>query len=281
MGRGDAHVLSGETEKNLAAAKTDYEKAIELDETSPEAYLGLADMYIRQGDYEKALEILVHGLEKTGNDQTIMSRIAEMQGALEIETDETILFSQYNIEDFVSEEEFAMGGTPFYEMTLIEASSYLSELGGDGTVSDHGGVKSCYAFRYVDDSSAYAIITCDQYSGSQTINCVQYGGYYHGRIIEKVKTEIRDISVGDSMGIVLEKIGIPTILAEALVRTGLSITIGANHSIDGGYGWLSVRQGGSSIDGTEAQDIQILADHSTCTMYFINDELVSLQLQAQ
>jgi len=79
VGRGDAYVMSGETEDNLAAALTDYEKAIELDEASVEAYLGLADVYIRQGDYEKALEVLREGLEKAGDDQSIQSKISEIE----------------------------------------------------------------------------------------------------------------------------------------------------------------------------------------------------------
>ncbi len=78
VGRGDAYVLSGEAERNLAAAKADYETAIELDETSAEAYLGLADVYIRQGDYEKALEILRKGLGKTG-DTSIEKKLGEVE----------------------------------------------------------------------------------------------------------------------------------------------------------------------------------------------------------
>lgn len=77
VGRGDAYVLSGETEENLTAATADYETAIELDETITEAYLGLADVYIRQGNYEKAREILEQGLEYTGSEalQTMLDSI--------------------------------------------------------------------------------------------------------------------------------------------------------------------------------------------------------------
>ena len=49
IGRGGAYVGSGETEENLAATLADYEKAIELDETNVDAWLGLADVYIRMG----------------------------------------------------------------------------------------------------------------------------------------------------------------------------------------------------------------------------------------
>ena len=82
VGRGQAYILSGETEENLTAAQADYEKAIELDETNPDAYLGLADVYVRRGDYEKALEILRGGFEKTNNDQTIADKIADIEEEL-------------------------------------------------------------------------------------------------------------------------------------------------------------------------------------------------------
>ena len=79
-GRGQAYVLSGETAENLAAALADFEAALELDETLAEAWLGLADVYIRQGDYDKALGVLRTGLEKTGNDERIADKIAEIEG---------------------------------------------------------------------------------------------------------------------------------------------------------------------------------------------------------
>lgn len=79
VGRGDAYILSGETEENLIAAQADYEMAIELDETNADAYLGLADVYIRRGDYDKSLEILQLGLEKTDGNLEISDKIAEME----------------------------------------------------------------------------------------------------------------------------------------------------------------------------------------------------------
>lgn len=80
VGRGDAYIGSGETEDNLTAALADYEAAIALDETMPTAWLGLADVYIRQGDYDKALEVLKEALKKTGSDQSIVDKIAEIKG---------------------------------------------------------------------------------------------------------------------------------------------------------------------------------------------------------
>jgi len=82
VGRGDAYIGSGETEENLAAALADYETVIGLDEANVDAYLGLADVYIRMGEYEKAYQTLKDALEKTGNDQSIADKIAEMESGV-------------------------------------------------------------------------------------------------------------------------------------------------------------------------------------------------------
>lgn len=78
VGRGDAYVLSGETEENLAAAQTDYEEAIELDETNANAYLGLADICIRRGDFDGALAVILRGLEHCPDDANLMAKKAEL-----------------------------------------------------------------------------------------------------------------------------------------------------------------------------------------------------------
>lgn len=79
VGRGQAYIFSGETEGNLTASQTDFETALALDETIPDAWLGLADIFIRQGDYEKALEILQRGSSSTGGDKTIAEKIKEIE----------------------------------------------------------------------------------------------------------------------------------------------------------------------------------------------------------
>ena len=76
IGRGNAYVLSGETEEHLAQALADYQRVLEL---NVEAYLGIADVYIRQGDYEAALDILNEGLEKMGGNEEISAKIAEIE----------------------------------------------------------------------------------------------------------------------------------------------------------------------------------------------------------
>ena len=79
VGRGNAYILSDETEENLAAAHANYEMAIALDETCEEAYLGLAKLYTKSDSTEKALEILNRALLKTGESDQISGLIAELE----------------------------------------------------------------------------------------------------------------------------------------------------------------------------------------------------------
>lgn len=79
IGRAQTYVLSGEKEESLASAQADFETALRLDETIVDAWLGLADVYIRCGNYIKAEEILKEGLEKTGNARKLADKLAEME----------------------------------------------------------------------------------------------------------------------------------------------------------------------------------------------------------
>ena len=79
IGRGNAYVLSGETQENLERALADYQFVRELDSGNAEAYLGIADVYIRQGDYEAALEILQEGLAQTEGNEEIAVKIEEVE----------------------------------------------------------------------------------------------------------------------------------------------------------------------------------------------------------
>ncbi|CDX04953.1 Prokaryotic membrane lipoprotein lipid attachment site profile [Desulfitobacterium hafniense] len=74
VGRGNAYVLWDE---QLDLAKSDYEKAIEIDDKCTDGYLGLVDVYVRLNEFDKALEIAELGYTKTGND-TLKAKIEEI-----------------------------------------------------------------------------------------------------------------------------------------------------------------------------------------------------------
>ena len=65
IGRGDAYAGMGDTA--LSAAKEDYEAALALEDTLVNAWLGLADVYIRLGEYDRAEEARREGYDVTGD----------------------------------------------------------------------------------------------------------------------------------------------------------------------------------------------------------------------
>lgn len=56
-------------EQDYEQAIVEFDKAIEIDSMNVEAYKGLADAYIGQGDYDKAVEVLQNGYELTANEE--------------------------------------------------------------------------------------------------------------------------------------------------------------------------------------------------------------------
>lgn len=97
LGRGQAYVLSGETETNLLAAQADYEMAIELDASNPEAWLGLANVYISRGDYDEALEILRKGMESTEENTSIAEKMSEVEGLIEDTFEKKLEFENFTV----------------------------------------------------------------------------------------------------------------------------------------------------------------------------------------
>lgn len=143
VGRGDAYVGADETEENLAAAQADYEKAIELDKLLAEAYLGLSDVYALLEDCKKAIDVLDLVLGITNN-QEYLNQIEE--------TKEVYRQKQYFTDDMLKSNELCIGSTPFWEISILDASSYY--INDDGTkeeINDNAGVYTYYAFSSLPD----------------------------------------------------------------------------------------------------------------------------------
>lgn len=62
---------------NYQEAVTAFEAAIEIDPKQAPAYLGLAEVYIAQNDFDKAAEILQQGIDATG-DESLQKRLEEI-----------------------------------------------------------------------------------------------------------------------------------------------------------------------------------------------------------
>lgn len=78
IAQAQAYLESGETEEKLNAALKAYQSALEIEENNHEAILGIADIYIRQGDFEGALAFLKeYTAEET--DEAIQEKVAELE----------------------------------------------------------------------------------------------------------------------------------------------------------------------------------------------------------
>ena len=110
---------------------------------------------------------------------------------------------------------------------------------------------------------------------SSTLKSLSYYDYYGGKFIY-VDTEIRGISTGDTMQAVLEKIGVLPEGALILSQLNKSILIGADQTIDNGYGWIQASDEKGSVDGAETIYINVYLNTVNVQMDFQNRCLVSL-----
>ncbi len=87
------------TQAGYALAKEDFEAVLALDDTLAEAYLGLADTYIRMEDFDSALAVLQGATEKT-QDAAIPKKLAEVEAGDIRDSGGRIYFrSVYNTEN--------------------------------------------------------------------------------------------------------------------------------------------------------------------------------------
>ncbi len=160
IGRGNAYALSGDTEENLSNAQADYETVLALVEetlstqgelteenrdTLAQAYLGIADVYIRRGDYDGALEILQEGLEKTDGNEEIAAKIEEIESG-------TITDSSGNIRKRIAYD--GNGSQQWYhEFTYNADGTQASITSYDSSGSQTGHVDFAY------DENGYQVVS--------------------------------------------------------------------------------------------------------------------------
>lgn len=83
-------------EGNYAEAIIAFDKAIKIDPKQPIAYVGLADVYISQGEFDKAMDILQEALEKTNNADSIANKLSELENIMNTDIRGTLNISDYS-----------------------------------------------------------------------------------------------------------------------------------------------------------------------------------------
>ncbi len=78
--RGRAYLGLGSTEDSLTDARSDFEKALDLDSTLVDAWNGLADVFIARKDYDGARQVFQEALSATGQSEDVLARMEEFDG---------------------------------------------------------------------------------------------------------------------------------------------------------------------------------------------------------
>lgn len=189
IARGDAQARSGETSLHMTAAQADYEKAVSLDDSSARAYLGLADLSIRRKDYEKALEILNEGMEKTDGDRKLSDKIVEIKsGTIRDSQDQLRKLSSYDKEGnlvWYHEYYYDEDGHKSYVKVYDDADIQIDEM--EIAYDEQGNLTDTFGYEE-KDGTLYKIAHAYD-SGGQRVKTEQYD---HDGALESSKTYERD-----------------------------------------------------------------------------------------
>ena len=258
------------SEGNYEEAIIAFTAAIEIDPNRAEAYLGVAEAYVALGDIGSAIDMLEQGYQQT-QDSQILEQLEQLQNF-------SVDYSSYFTENMITQEELVIGEYPFYTLTIEEAQTLLPQ-------SDHGYILNIE--KIPDDTGSIAVrryevvqenrgtISCEQLADSPTLNTLSYYDYYDEEFI-CVDTGIREISTGDTLQTVLEKIGVSPAGAKLLSQLGKSIWIGADQTIDNGYGWIDVTDDVGAMRDEETKLVVVYLSETFLQMDFVDNRLVSL-----
>ena len=166
------------------------------DETCVDAYLGLANVYIGRGNYDKALEILQNALDKTENNESIVTKIKEIS-------------CPYLTEDLLGDEDLQISGIPINQLNIYEVASLIqSDWVGDTIRA----TDTYYEYSISREGANGRLSIMDVYQDfdSESLTHVFYNSwvnYQSSTSFLEVDIGIRDITTGDYIEDVMRKIG--------------------------------------------------------------------------
>lgn len=201
VGRGDAYVLSGETDENMVAAQADYEKAIELDETNVDAYLGLADVYVWQGDYDGALDILRNGQNKTGDNPDILSKILEIEN----NTNNFNLLGKGITDDMIRFEEVNFLGHSIENLDIWTMKDLMQQDGA--RIDERGEDDYWWIGSHFFDIGYGAEVSALQYKSEDYVSLWGYDHYTSSKQYLPLPIGVRDIYTCDTLEKVMTQLG--------------------------------------------------------------------------
>lgn len=195
------------SEGNYEEAIIAFTAAIEIDPKNAEAYIGLADVYIQQGEYEKAREILEQGFEIT-QAQEIVNKLNELDSYRQAE-------DGFNFTGMLEPSEtVSYADIPaIFSMNYIDCCRQFGVdtdwlIQSESSGSFDGGDYSLPCNIYAQDG-----VYIEVPIGSDHVSCIDIDDWVTG-MNDGLDTGWRNISIGDDYATVLGKLGLDASILE-------------------------------------------------------------------
>ena len=197
------------SEGNYEEAIIAFTVAIEIDPTRAETYVGLADIYIKQQEFDKALVLLHDAWMETENNE-ILSRVD---------------FRDWALESPISAEELTIGGIPFY-LTDIYATSeaYPPDIYDEIHTGEGGDLVYRPTYHTDINTSHSGHLLFQQFAGQEQLSAVKYSAFGNAPAAQ-YEPEFRNIIMGENFETTLEKLGFTNLGVEYIQH---SIASGAD-----------------------------------------------------
>ncbi|MCR5794438.1 MAG: hypothetical protein K6G61_03670 [Solobacterium sp.] len=155
LGRAQAYAASGTDTENLQSAEADYRKVLEIDNTMTDAYVGLADVYLKMEDYESATGVLVEGITvfTDGTGEKVIEDLQKLEDKLENLISDEGRPADENTEALTGKKPAEAG-----ETKNLSISGLTSEFHGEDTGGNEGAVGMMQLNFMIDGPSDVAAV---------------------------------------------------------------------------------------------------------------------------
>ena len=165
--------------------------ANEIDPKRAEAYVSMADVYIRRQEFDKALALLQNAWTETENNE-ILARVD---------------FRDWALESPISVEELTIGGISFY-LTDIYAGSeaYPPDIYNQIYTGEDGDLVYRPTYHADGNTSHSGHLIFQQFAGQEQLSAVKYSAFGSAPAAQ-YEPEFRNIIMGENFETTLEKLG--------------------------------------------------------------------------
>lgn len=197
------------SEGNYEEAIIAFTAAIEIDPNRAEAYVSLADVCIKQQEFDKALALLQDAWMETENNE-ILSRVD---------------FRDWALESPISAEELTIGGISFYLTDIYAASEvYPPDIYNEIYTGEGGDLVYRPTYHTDMNASHSGNLLFQQFAGQEQLSAVEYSAFGSAPAAQ-YEPEFRNIVMGENFETTLDKLGFTKLGVEYIQH---SITSGAD-----------------------------------------------------